>query len=179
MKEIEVKILEIDRKVIEKELIGLGAKKIFDGEIQTIFFDFQDSRIIKARDVLRIRKEEKRVELTYKKVHTTQTAKEAEEYSVDVSNIEEMKKILENLGLHETENTLKYRTSYKLEEARFDIDRYLDTYEFIPEFMEIESENREKVNYFAGLLGFEPKDCLPWSTYDVVKYYSSKKEKRS
>ncbi|MGD0450341.1 MAG: class IV adenylate cyclase [Candidatus Bathyarchaeia archaeon] len=179
MKEIEVKILDIDRKEVEERLTSLGAKKILDSDIQTIFFDFQDGKIIKAKDVLRLRREDNKVELTYKKVHTTQTAKEAEEYSVDVSNIEEMRKILENLGLHETENMLKHRISYKLDNARFDMDHYLEAYSFIPEFMEIEAENTELIDHYAELLGFKPKDCLPWSTYDIIQYYSSKKEKVS
>ncbi len=72
MQEIEVKILEIDRKKIEKTLTDLGAEKIFDGGIQTIFFDFEDGRIVKAKDVLRLRKEEDKVELTLQKssLHT-------------------------------------------------------------------------------------------------------------
>ena len=177
MKEIEVKILEIDRKEVEERLTSMGAKKILDSEIQTIFFDFHDGKIIKAKDVLRLRREDNKVELTYKKVHTTQITKEAEEYSVDVSSIEEMRKILENLGLHETENMLKHRVSYKLDNVRFDMDHYLESYSFIPEFMEIEAENPELIDYYAELLGFKPKDCLPWSTYDVIQYYSSKKEK--
>jgi len=177
MKEIEVKILEIDRKKVGETLTSLGAKKILDSDIQTIFFDFQDSKLMKARDVLRLRREDNKVELTYKKVHITQTAKEAEEYSVEVSSIEEMREILENLGLHETENMLKHRVSYKLVNARFDIDLYLEPYNFIPEFMEIDTENPELIDYYAELLGFKPKDCLPWSTYDVIQFYSSKKEK--
>ena len=55
MKEIEVKILGIDRRKVEQTLTGLGAEKVFDGEIQTFFFDFKDGRIIKAKDVLRLR----------------------------------------------------------------------------------------------------------------------------
>lgn len=178
MKEIEVKILDIDRKKVEETLTSLGAKKILDSDIQTIFFDFLDDKIIKAKDVLRLRKEEGKVELTYKKVHATQTAKEAEEYSVDVSSLEEMRKILENLGLRETENMLKHRISYKLGNVRFDIDRYMENYSFVPEFMEIEAENTDLIDKYAEVLGFKPKDCLPWSTYDIVKYYSSKKEKK-
>jgi adenylate cyclase class 2 len=177
MKEIEVKILEIDRKEIEEALTFLGAEKILDSDIQTIFFDFQDGKLLNAKDVLRLRKENNNVELTYKRVHITQTAKEAEEYSVEVSSIAEMQKILENLGLHETENMLKHRISYKLVNVRFDIDRYLESYNFIPEFMEIEAENTELIDHYAELLGFKPKDCLPWSTNDIVQYYSSKKEK--
>jgi len=177
MKEIEVKILEIDRKKVEETLINLGAKKILDSDIQTIFFDFLDDKIVKAKDVLRLRKEEDKIELTYKKVHATQTAKEAEEYSVDVSSIDVMRKILENLGLRETENMLKHRISYKLDNVRFDIDRYMENYSFVPEFMEIEAESTDLIDKYAEVLGFKPKDCLPWSTYDIVKYYSSKKEK--
>ena len=177
MKEIEVKILEINQKKVEETLTSLGAKKILDSDIQTIFFDFPDSKIIKAKDVLRLRKEEDKVELTYKKVHATQTVKEAEEYSVDVSSLEEIRKILENLGLRETENMLKHRISYKLGNIRFDIDRYMEKYSFVPEFMEIEAENTDLIVKYAELLGFKLEDCLPWSTYDIVKYYSSKKEK--
>ena len=176
MKEIEVKILEIDRKKVEETLISLGSKKILDSDIQTILFDFQDGRIIKAKDVLRLRKEEDKVELTYKKVHTTQIAKEAEEYSVEVSSMREMRIILGNLGLFETENMLKHRTSYKLDEVRFDIDHYLENYSFIPEFMEIEARKADLINKYAKLLGFKPEDCLPWSTYDIIQYYSTKKK---
>ena len=178
MKEIEVKILDIDRKKVEETLISLGAEKILDSDIQTTFFDFKDGKIVKAKDVLRLRKEDGKVELTYKKVHTTKTAKEAEEISVDVSSLEEMQNILENLGLRKTENMLKHRVSYKLGNARFDIDRYLEKYSFIPEFMEIEAEITEPIDHYAELLGFKPKDVLPWSTYDIVKHYSSKKEKK-
>ena len=81
------------------------------------------------------------------------------------------------MGLRETENMLKHRISYKLGNIRFDIDRYMEKYSFVPEFMEIEAENTDLIVKYAELLGFKPEDCLPWSTYDIVKYYSSKKEK--
>ena len=100
MKELEVKILEVNRKKIEEILANLGAKKVFEGSIQTLFFDFEDGRIVKARDVLRLRKEPNNIELTYKKVHYTESLKAAEEYSVEISDMEEMKKILDELGLN-------------------------------------------------------------------------------
>ena len=88
MKEIEVKILEVNRAKLELTLAGLGAKKVFDGEIETLFFDFKEGTIIKQKDVLRLRKDPEKVELTYKQVHITQAAKTAEEYSVEVSSLE-------------------------------------------------------------------------------------------
>jgi predicted adenylyl cyclase CyaB len=178
MQETEVKILEVNIKKIEQTLTSLGAKKVFDGDIQTLFFDFKDGRIIKAKDVLRLRKEQDKTEVTYKKVHETQTAKKAQEYTVEVSNREIMKKILEKLGLTVTESMQKHRVSYTLNHVRFDIDRYFGSYDYIPEFMEIEAENIGLIHKYAELLGFKAEDCLPWSTSELIQHYSIKKSKR-
>ncbi|HLN89632.1 MAG TPA: class IV adenylate cyclase [Candidatus Binatia bacterium] len=174
MEEIEVKILEVNRALIEKKLERLGAKKVFDGEVETLFFDFQDGSIIKQKNVLRLRKEQDKIELTYKKVHVTKTAKTAEEYSVEVSSIETVEKILKNLGLKVIERTQKHRISYILDIARFDFDRYSANYDYIPEFLEIEAKNTDSLYKYAELLGFKAKDCLPWSTTDLIKHYASK-----
>jgi adenylate cyclase, class 2 len=174
MKEVEAKILEVNKNQIETSLARLGAKKVFDCEIETFFFDFKDGTIVKAKNLLRLRREEK-VELTYKTVHQTQNAKVAEEYTVEVSDIETMKNILEFLGLSVTESMRKHRVSYTLDKARFDMDRYEGKYSYIPEFLEIEAESAESIHKYAGLLGFSSKNCLPWSTQDLINYYSSKK----
>jgi predicted adenylyl cyclase CyaB len=179
MKEIEVKILEVNRKKIEQILVNHGAKKVFNSDIQTLFFDFpKNHSISKAKDVLRLRREPDKTELTYKKVHANKSAKTAEEYSVDVSNLETMKRILENLGLAVTECMRKHRVSYMLNHARFDIDRYLGDYGYIPEFLEIEAENIELIHDYAELLGFKAKDCLPWSTNQLIRHYAFRKAKR-
>ncbi len=174
MEEIEVKILEVNRANVEKNLANLGAKRIFDGNIETLFFGFKKSTIVKQKNVLRLRKVQDKTELTYKKVHFTSTSKIAEEYSVDVSSLEIMEKILENLGLSVIESMQKYRVSYTLNGARFDFDRYSGSYGFIPEFLEIEAENIEVIYKYAGLLGFKERDCLPWSTTELIGHYSSK-----
>jgi adenylate cyclase, class 2 len=177
VREIEVKILGVNRRQIEASLASLGAQRVFDGEIETLFFDFENGAILKARNLLRLRKEEETIELTYKKVHETSATKVAEEYSVEVSNLETMKAILGFLGLSVTESMRKQRVSYKLEHARFDIDKYEGKYDYIPEFLEIEAESAESIHKYAGLLGFESKYCLPWSTQDLINYYSVEKSK--
>ncbi len=177
MKEIEAKILEVNSQKIQGNLAHLGAQKIFDGDLRTFFFDFKDGTIIKAKNVLRLRKEQNKTELTYKKVQFAQNAKVAEEYSVEVSNFEATKKILENLGLFVIEDVQKHRISYVLGRIRFDIDHYLGEYGYIPEFLEIEAESTYLIHKYAELLGFKTKDCLPWSTNELIQYYSSKKGK--
>ncbi len=174
MEEIEVKVLEVNRLKVEKILANLGAKKVFDGKIETLFFDFKKGTIIKKKNVLRLRKKQNKIELTYKKVHFTSKAKTAVEYSVSVSSLETMEKILMNLGLSVIESMQKQRVSYKLDNVHFDFDRYSGNYGFIPEFLEIEAENTDLVYKYAALLGFKEKDCLPWSTTELIEHYSSK-----
>ena len=176
MKELEVKILEINLKQIQEKLGQMGANKIFDGEIRTVFFDFEDGRIIKAKNVLRLRKESDKTDLTYKKVKVDKAAKSAEEFTVEVSNLEDAEKILGNLGLQVIDDMQKRRVSYKLGNVRFDMDCYLGRYGFVPELLEIEAENIEEIHKYAGLLGYKPKDCLPWSTTELIEHYSSKKK---
>jgi adenylate cyclase, class 2 len=177
MKEVEAKILEVNKNQVEASLVSLGAKKIFDGKIETFFFDFKDGIIIKAKNLLRLRKEENKIELTFKKLNVTKAAKVAEEYSVEVSDLETMKKILAFLGLSETEIMRKHRVNYTLDHARFDMDKYEGKYSYIPEFLEIETENAESIHKYSELLGFRGKDCLPWSTQDLINFYSSKRPK--
>ena len=133
MKEVEVKILEINRSKIEKELVHLGAKRILDGEIETTFFDFPDHTLLRKRNLLRLRKENDNIELTFKKVHTNKDAKVAREYTITVA--------------------------------------------FIPEFLEIEAESAQEIWRYAEVLGFKNDDCLPWSTKDLISYYSLRSQK--
>ena len=173
MKEIEVKILNVDKKKITQVISGFGAEKIFDGEIRTTFFDFGDSRMSKAKNVLRLRKSAKRTLLTFKTILSKEAAKEADEYEVEVSDFQTMKKILEALGLSTSGNIQKHRTSYRLNNVHFDIDRLEKELSYVPTYMEIEAENIDLIYKYAELLGYSAKNCLPWSTEDVINYYST------
>jgi adenylate cyclase class IV len=159
MREIEVKILNVDRNVIVNEISKLGAEKIFDGEIKTLFFDFSDYRISKAGNVLRLRQTEESMLLTFKVILT--------------------KKILEALGLLERGSIQKHRTSYELNNIKFDIDTHQKELSYVPTLMEIEAENIDLIYKYAELLGYKPKDCLPWSTEDVINHYSTKRPSNS
>jgi predicted adenylyl cyclase CyaB len=125
--------------------------------------------------VLRLRKEKHKAELTYKRILGNQEVKVAEEYTVEVSDLERMKKILEHLGLSVVESMQKHRVSYALDWLHFDIDKYTGDYGYIPELLEIEAENIDLIHKYAEILGFKAKDCLPWSTNDLIHHYSFKK----
>lgn len=176
MKEVEVKILNIDRHRVEESLQRLGAEKVFDAKVSAFFYDFKDGALSKSHSVLRLRQEGDVTMLTFKKILGKQGAKIAEEVSVKVSDLSQMQKILESVGLFLTGTTKKHRTSYQLETAHFDIDSYMGQHNFIPDFMEIEAENLQVIHKWAAILGFQSQACLPWSINDLVKYYSSKNQ---
>ena len=174
MKETEVKILEVDSEKVAAKLAEFGAVKVFEGDLLTVFLDFQDNRISKRRDVLRLRKEGDNAELTYKKIETNKAVKEAQECSVQVSDLDETQEILQHIGLKVTAKMRKHRVSYTLGSVRFDIDHFINDFQFIPEFLEIEG-SKEEIQKYAQTLGFQEKDCLPWSTDELIQHYSSKK----
>jgi adenylate cyclase class 2 len=176
MMEIEAKILEINKRKVEERLVKLDSRKVFDGEMETFFYDFKDGSIVKSKNVFRLRRDNKNAILTYKIINGKRKAKIAEEYSVDVSDSGIMQKILEFLGLVLIESMRKHRTSYELEGAHFDIDCYLGKYSHIPEFLEIEADSIDSVYNYAKKLGFKAEDCLPWSTAQVIEHYKKRRD---
>jgi len=177
MEEIEVKILNIDGPKVEEKLVSLGAKKVFDGEIESLFFDFKNRAIAKSKNVIRLRREGAKSVLTFKKFLSNEAVKDVEEVEVAVSDLTKMKRILEFLGLSTTSSTRKHRVSYSLGKVNFDIDKYKQQYAHIPEFLEIEAEDAGTIHKYANLLGFTREDCVPWSTEQLVSYYSKKTSK--
>ncbi len=175
LNEIEVKIINIDRKETEEKLIAAGAKKRSGREVETLFFDFNDYSLKRNNSLIRLRKEENICTLTFKKLIDSSKAKIADEYEVIVSNIDDTKHILESIGLFVYAKTRKFRTSYELDEVKFEIDNYLDEYDYIPEFLEIEANSIDILHKYAKLLGFNIEECKPWSTLDLINYYSKKK----
>jgi len=170
MEEIEVKILEIDEKEVIERLRGLGARKIFDGDVITTYFDFEDKRLAKEGKILRLRKKGDQVELTYKKKISKKEAKITDEYEVIVDRIDAVVEILEMVGLKEFHKSIKHRISYTKDNIHFEID----TYPGIPAFLEIEAQSVGELREYINKLGFSMDETLPWSIKDVLEYYGKK-----
>jgi adenylate cyclase, class 2 len=176
MKEIEVKILEINKNKIIAKLKKMGAKKSFDGVIQGEYFDYSDNRLDKNKELLRLRNAGKKVFLTYKKKQKKGKVKCCEEKEIEVSDYDTLKEILIQIGLKVKNETMKkHRASYALEKTHFEIETPLEKYSFIPPFMEIESTSAKTIYEYAKLLGYSEKDCLNWSGNGVIKFYKKKK----
>jgi adenylate cyclase class 2 len=175
MREIEVKILDIDKEAVEKKLALLGAKKAFEGVIEAYYLDFHDLRLRKSGKALRLRKENNKAVLTLKQKIHNKNFKIRNEYEIEVSDFTKTQRILQLLGLRIFSGLKKKRTSYSLGEIHLEIDKYLGRYSFVPEFLEIESEDERLIYKYAEMLGFKPKDCRPWTMIDTINHYKASK----
>lgn len=175
MKEIEVKILKINKKEIIRKLKNMGAKKSFDGVICGEYFDYPDDKLDKNNELLRLRTAGEKVFLTYKGNLKKGKIKSCEEKEIEVSDYNTLKDIFLQIGLKVKKETMKkHRVSYSLGKTHFEIETPLENYNFIPPFMEIESTNAKIIYKYAKMLGYKENECLNWTGNDVIKFYKKK-----
>ncbi|MEK6899929.1 MAG: class IV adenylate cyclase [Nanoarchaeota archaeon] len=167
MREIEIKILEIDLPSTISKLEKLGAKKTFEGEMSAIYYDYEDRSLSGKGRLLRLRKKGEKSELTFKEKITQTDAKVMDELEVIVDDFDLTQAILKKLGLKEVKSAQKYRISYSIGAVHFE----LDTLPGIPTFLEIEAPSLDILKSYVLKLGYSMKDAKPWSGKDVLKYY--------
>jgi len=148
MKEIELKVLEINKKLMIKKLLALGAKKVMK---RTLFvekiYDFSDRRLDKHLHLLRLRQEGKKIFFTFKKLREKSKFRVADEYQVEVNDYKTMEDILAGLNFVLLNHREKYRTTFKLGRAMIEIDEYPK----IPVFLEIEANKKDLVRALQAL----------------------------
>lgn len=168
MREIEVKILDIDVSETIVRILESGGEKTFDGQVKVIFYDFPNQCLRNKEKRLRVRSFGDRVELTYKKKIGKERVKIAEELEVNVSNFGEMKRILEAIGMVEGHKYSKHRISFRVKNVCFEIDSIPGC----PPLLEIEAVDEQTVYKWVEWLGFDKTEAKPWSGTDVIEYYS-------
>jgi adenylate cyclase class 2 len=173
MKEIEVKILNVNKKEIEAKLKKLGAKKTFDDKVFTIAYCYPNEDAKHLDRFVRLRKLGKDIMLTVKVRLPSKKVKVRDEFEVKVSDFKIAKEILNALGLTEFKRNTKIRTSYSIGNVHFE----LDTYEKENTLMEIEGPNEKEILKYVRLLGYTEKDtCLfAYSENDKIKKNKRKK----
>jgi adenylate cyclase class 2 len=167
MEEIELKFLEVNVPIMVRRLLAIGAKKTFDGEINSYSYDFADKRLSESGELFRLRRRGTVNELTYKQKMENKKAKAVMETQVTVDDFESMRKIISYLGMHEKSNVKKRRVSYSLGDIHFEFDTFTN----VPTFLEIEAPSMEKLKSAVHRIGLSLKDGKAWTGKDVLKYY--------
>lgn len=160
-KELEVKVININKEEIENRLKEVGAKLVKkEFQINTIFDT--DDRIIKYthNGYLRIRESRDQINnrteciFTLKKNVSNDGIRENIEIESKIEDKEAIKKILRHLGLTVKHEGIKERISYSYEDILFDIDTW-DKNTYPEPYLEIEVVKKEDLEKAIKLLGLD------------------------
>lgn len=160
--EIEATFIEVNKEEIRQKLAKLGGKLIQSETLmRRIVFSLNNKHTF-----ARVRDEGNRITLTYKN-HLNDTLTGTEEINVEVSNYEDTIAILKACGLRAKSDEDSYRETWELN----DVEITIDTWPWIPTYIEIEGPTAEAVADAAAQLGYNIKDGIIGSVDEVYKLY--------
>ncbi len=175
MRELEVKILNIDLKEIEEKIRKLGGKLIAkELQVNTLIDSKEQYIQSKLDSYLRIRESKSLLDnsikntLTMKKNIERQGIRENIETNIDISDKESMLHILESLGYFVYQEGYKERTSYMLNGARLDLDKWdNETYPY--PYMEIEVKDEAELKGIIEKLSIGEENISTKSILELRK----------
>jgi adenylate cyclase class 2 len=165
--EIEAKFLEINKKEIRKKLKTIGAKRIHPEVLmKRKCFDYPDRRLYKKGAWIRVRDEDNKITLSYKQL-LNRTIYGTKEITVEVGDFEKMCYLFLLLGFQEKtyQETKREKWIYKKTEIT------IDTWPWIPSFLEIEGSNKKIVKSISQKLNMDWKNVLHGSVETAYQKY--------
>jgi len=169
--EIEVKFQVADQDTFLKKLVDLGVVCTQERVLEmNLRFDTPDGRLGAARQVLRLRKDN-RIRMTYKgPAEESRQVAVRPEIEFAVSDFDSARRFLEALGYEVSVIYEKYRTSFDLEGAEISLDEMP-----FGLFCEIEGKDEAQLENLASQLGLE-WGCRITDSYMML--FESLKKKR-
>jgi len=154
--EIEAKWLNIVPDEFRKVLYAAGATLVNEERLMVRkVFDYSDMSLEANGGWVRVRDEGDKVTMSYKQL-SDRTVYGTKEVSVTVSDFNDSCAFLESIGLVANSIQETKRESWKIEGAEIEID----TWPWIPSFVEIEAESVEKLKEVAEKLGLDYEQAL-------------------
>ncbi len=155
--EIEAKWLNVDVEYIRKKLVSIGAVLVHPERLMTRrAYDFADMSLeTNQRGWVRVRNEGEKVTLSYKQVDD-RSLHGTKEITVIVNDFETTCNFLESIGLKSKSYQETKRESWKLGDTEIEID----TWPWIPTFIEIESSSESELRDVAGKLDLDYSKAL-------------------
>lgn len=146
--EIEAKWLNIDLASMRKRLKRIGAELVMKERLMTRkVYDFPDKRLEKISGWVRVRNEGDKTTLSYKQLDD-RTVHGTKEVTVIVDDFAATCSFLESIGMQSRTFQETKRESWKLGNAEIE----LDTWPWIPSFVEIEAKSEEELKNTAQKL---------------------------
>lgn len=154
--EIEAKWLAINPTEIHQGLKRSGATLIApERSMIRPNFDYPGMRLEKVSGWVRVRNEGDKITLSYKQLND-RTVHGTKEVSVVVGDFDDTCNFLQAIGLKQTSIQETKRESWKLGDTEIEID----TWPWIPTFIEIEAKSEDELFHVAELLGLARTEAL-------------------
>lgn len=160
-KEIEIRILNIDKKKFIEDIIALGAKKQSECLQKRYVYDFNP---VNPRKWIRLRTNGVKNTITVKEIIDNQVIDGTNELEVEVSDFNIANLILKELGYVPRNYQENHRIVYNLNEVEISID----TWPKIPTYVELEAKSEELIKKLLSIIEYNEKDL---TTLDVASIY--------
>lgn len=170
--EIEAKWLNVDLDKIREKLADIGAICVNPERLMSRrVFDYPDKHLETIGGWVRVRNEGDKTTLSYKQLND-RTLHGTKEVSVLVDDFDKTCNFLTAIGLQSKAFQETKRESWRLGDAEIE----LDTWPWIPSFVEIEASNESELKSVAEKLGLDYANALHGSVelayqavYDVTE----------
>ena len=129
-------------------------------------FDFHDERLEKEGGWIRLRNEGDKITLSYKRL-IDRTLHGTKEITFEVNNFEKTRNFLLAIGLKQDAYQETKREKWELEGCWVTID----TWPWVPTFVELEALKEEKLKSVAKKLGLKWSDAMHGSVETVYQKY--------
>ncbi len=160
-KEIEIRLLDVDKEDFIKQILSLGASK--DSEFLQRRYTYDFNPVVKNKWI-RLRTNGKKTTLTIKEIIDKKSISGTNELEIEVSDFNKTNLVLEKLGYNHRNYQENYREIYYLD----DVEISIDSWPLIPTYVEFESKSEEKINSLLEKLSYKKENL---TTLDVTSIY--------
>ena len=164
--EIETRFLDINKDGLVKKLVSLSAIDKGEEKLEEIIFYAADGSWVGKNKLVRLRKTQDEIKLTYKE-NVGQTVDSTREIELEVSDLDKCSKFFEKIGLKVIRQNEKYRHTFELGDATIDID----TWPKIPVYAEIEGPSVESLKNVCKELGLDWEKRFDGDGREVFIHY--------
>ena len=161
-KEIEIRLLDVDKEDFIKQILSLGASK--DSEFLQRRYTYDFNPVVKNKWI-RLRTNGKKTTLTIKEIIDKKSISGTNELEIEVSDFNKTNLVLEKLGYNHRNYQENYREIYYLD----DVEISIDSWPLIPTYVEFESKSEEKINSLLEKLSYKKENL---TTLDVTSIYN-------
>ena len=160
--EIEAVFLDIDKDKIRAKIAAAGGKQEYPEVLmrRKVFYTGPDS-------FARVRDEGNRIVMTYKNFEDSRSIMGVKEVNLTVENYDDAVNFLLGCGLKMKAEQETYRELWLLDGTEITID----TWPWLPTYIEIEGESEEAVWAAAEKLGLKKEDAHFGAVDDIYNHY--------